>query len=116
MSIFEQADERLLPGFQRQFVEIEKDKSILTLTKGEGPALLMLHGDPQTHLCWHHLAPELSKRFTIVLTDIRGRGESHKPAHSLLDNAYSKREMAKEQRQVMAALGHESFSIVAHDR
>ncbi|MFY0478654.1 alpha/beta fold hydrolase [Achromobacter marplatensis] len=39
----------------------------------------MLHGDPQTHLCWHDIAPSLTDGFTVVLTDIRGRGESHKP-------------------------------------
>lgn len=76
----------------------------------------MLHGDPQTHLCWHALAPKLSDQFTVVLTDIRGRGESHKPAYVKGINAYSKREMANEQVAVMSALGHDTFSLVAHDR
>lgn len=115
MSIFEEADARLLPDFERRFVEINGNET-LALTGGNGPPLLMLHGDPQTHLCWHHLAPKLTDRFTIVLTDIRGRGESHKPPHIDNKNAYTKREMAFEQLAVMRALGHETFSLIAHDR
>jgi len=115
MSIFEEADASLLPGFGRQFIDVAGNQ-VLALIGGEGPPLLMLHGDPQTHLCWHHLAPKLAERFTIVLTDIRGRGETHKPAHIEGQNAYTKREMAAEQLAVMHILGHETFSLVAHDR
>ncbi|MEM8564539.1 MAG: alpha/beta hydrolase, partial [Pseudomonadota bacterium] len=70
MTIFEEADAKLLPGFKRQPVEID-GKQIMALSAGSGPALLMLHGDPQTHLCWHHIAPKLSERFSVVLTDVR---------------------------------------------
>lgn len=115
MTIFEEADAKLLPGFRRQTVEVDGDR-IMTLSAGYGPALLMLHGDPQTHLCWHHLAPRMTDRFTVVLTDIRGRGETHKPAHSTQENAYAKRAMADEQCAVMRALGHETFTLIAHDR
>ncbi len=115
MSIFEQADAKLLPGFRRQLVEID-GKPIMTLSAGNGPALLMLHGDPQTHLCWHHIAPKLSEHYSVVLTDIRGRGESHKPPHNPRANAYTKRAMADEQLAVMQALGHETFTLIAHDR
>ena len=115
MTIFEDADQMLLPGFKRQFVDID-GQCILTLSAGSGPAVLMLHGDPQTHLCWHHLAPALTKDFSVVLTDIRGRGETHKPAHDAQENAYTKRAMAKEQLAVMRALGHERFALIAHDR
>ena len=115
MTIFEEADEKLLPGFKRQLIEID-GKPVMTLTAGTGPALLMLHGDPQTHLCWHHIAPKLTDSYRIVLTDIRGRGETHKPAHSEHGNAYTKRAMADEQLAVMRALGHETFTLIAHDR
>ncbi|MGJ8534096.1 MAG: alpha/beta fold hydrolase [Alphaproteobacteria bacterium] len=115
MSIFERADAKLLPGFQRHPVEID-GKSVMTLIAGKGPPLLMLHGDPQTHLCWHHLAPTLATKFTVVLTDIRGRGETHKPRYIEGQNAYTKREIAAEQLSVMHALGHETFSLVGHDR
>ena len=76
----------------------------------------MLHGDPQTHLCWHLIAPQLAEHFTLVLTDIRGRGETHKPTQSHDHNAYSKRSMANEQVAVMDALGYSRFSLVGHDR
>lgn len=115
MTIFEAADAALLPGFTRQTIEIDGQR-VMTLSSGQGPAILMLHGDPQTHLCWHHIAPELSKHFTVVLTDIRGRGETHKPPYDARTNAYSKRAMANEQLAVMRALGHLKFAIVAHDR
>ncbi|WP_179381721.1 alpha/beta fold hydrolase [Jannaschia marina] len=115
MTIFEQADAALLPGFKRQWVDVA-DGKVLALVAGTGPALLMLHGDPQTHLCWHHLAPKLTDRFSVVLTDIRGRGETHKPGHDPSANAYTKRKMAQEQLDVMRALGHETFALVAHDR
>lgn len=115
MSIFEDADTKLLQGFKRRFVYVD-GKPVLALTGGEGPPLLMLHGDPQTHLCWHHLAPKLTDRFTVVLADIRGRGETHKPGYIRGQNAYTKREMAAEQLAVMRAMGHETFSLVSHDR
>lgn len=115
MTIFEDADAKLLPGFERRWID-GTDGMVLALVGGSGPPLLMLHGDPQTHLCWHHLAPKLTDRFTVVLTDIRGRGETHKPGHDPARNAYTKRDMASEQLAVMRSLGHETFSLVAHDR
>lgn len=115
MDSFEAADAKLLPGFERRFVEVE-DGLILALVCGSGPGLLMLHGDPQTHLCWHHIAPRFTDRFTVVLTDLRGRGESHKPQHGQAANPCAKRVMANEQIAVMRALGFERFSLVGHDR
>ena len=115
MTIFEEADARLLPGFERRWIETAHGK-VLALIGGAGPALLMLHGDPQTHLCWHRIAPKLTDRFTVVLTDIRGRGETHKPGHDAEQNAYSKRDMATEQLEVMRSLGHDKFALIAHDR
>jgi len=115
MNIFEHADATLLSGFERRFIDVDGGR-VLALTGGKGPPLLMLHGDPQTHLCWHHLAPKLADRFTVVLTDIRGRGESHKPGLLEEGNAYTKRDMAAEQVAVMRALGHQTFSLVGHDR
>lgn len=115
MSICETADARLLPGFERQFVDVDGSK-ILALTAGSGPPLLMLHGDPQTHLCWHNIAPRLTDRFTVILTDLRGRGESHKPEPNQDHNPFAKRIMAAEQVAVMQKLGFDRFSLVAHDR
>lgn len=115
MSLCEAADAKLLPDFERRFVEID-GKPILALVAGAGPGLLMLHGDPQTHLCWHGIAPRLLERFTVVLTDLRGRGESHKPEPGQTPNPFAKRTMAAEQVAVMRSLGFERFSLVGHDR
>ncbi len=112
---FEEQDVRLLPGFERKIITVD-GKDVLTLVGGSGPPLLMLHGDPQTHLCWHLIAPRLAERFTVVLTDIRGRGETHKPGISAHNIEYSKRSMAAEQLHVMRKLGFTSFSLVGHDR
>jgi len=115
MTLFEEADAQLLPGFERAVVSVDGNQ-IMTLSAGSGPPLLMLHGDPQTHLCWHAIAPRFTDRFTVILADIRGRGESHKPPHQAGKNAYSKREMAGELLSLMETLGHTHFSLVGHDR
>lgn len=115
MTIFEEQDRRLLPDFERRMVPVGEGE-ILALIGGAGPPLLMLHGDPQTHLCWHGIAPRLARDFTVVLTDLRGRGESHKPGPSPEHRAYAKRTMAAEQAEVMTRLGFESFALVGHDR
>ena len=82
----------------------------------EGAALLLLHGYPQTHAIWHKIAPRLSGRFNVVATDLRGYGDSGKPFSDATHATYSKREMARDQVEVMRALGHERFFLVGHDR
>jgi haloacetate dehalogenase len=85
---------------------------------GEGPPLLLLHGFPETHAMWRTVAPDLAQRYTVVAADLRGYGDSDKPAdpgdteHAL----YSKRAMAADMVAVMAALGHTRFRLAAHDR
>ena len=111
----EDVDAKLLPGFRRRTVEVFGNK-IMAVVGGSGPPLLMLHGDPQTHLCWHHIAPRLTVRYTVVLTDLRGRGESHKPEPGQTPNPFAKRIMAAEQVSVMKQLGFERFALVGHDR
>ncbi len=83
---------------------------------GSGPPLLLLHGYPETHVMWHKIAPRLAERFTVVLTDLRGYGDSAKPPGGDDHAAYSKRAMAQDQVEVMAALGFERFAVVGHDR
>jgi haloacetate dehalogenase len=83
---------------------------------GEGPPLLLLHGHPQTHVIWHKVAGELARHFTVVATDLRGYGDSGKPAGLPDHSNYSKRVMAADQLAVMRALGFEHFSVMAHDR
>jgi len=83
---------------------------------GEGPPLLLLHGNPQTHVMWHKVAPSLAERFTVVATDLRGYGGSSKPPSTPDHAPYSKRAMALDQLAVMRELGHESFFVAGHDR
>jgi haloacetate dehalogenase len=83
---------------------------------GNGPGLLLLHGHPQTHTLWHKVAPELARHFTVVASDLRGYGDSGKIAPTADHSSYSKREMSKDQAELMRALGFPRFSVLAHDR
>ncbi|BBP72007.1 hydrolase [Pseudomonas sp. Seg1] len=83
---------------------------------GSGPGLLLLHGHPQTHVIWHKIAEQLAEHFTVVAADLRGYGDSSRPAADALHRNYSKREMARDNVELMKALGFEQFSILAHDR
>jgi haloacetate dehalogenase len=82
------------------------------------PPLLLLHGHPQTHIIWHKVTPMLAQHFTIVAADLRGYGDSDKPASDASVNhaPYSKREMAKDMVAVMAHFGFSKFKVLAHDR
>ena len=75
-----------------------------------------MHGYPQTHLMWHKIAPQLSKKFTVIVTDLRGYGDSSKPKTDNSHIVYSKKRMALDQVEVMKALGFEKFYAVGHDR
>jgi haloacetate dehalogenase len=83
---------------------------------GSGPPLLLLHGNPQTHVMWHNIAPRLAQDFTVVAADLRGYGDSSKPPNSADHAAYSKRAMARDQVEVMRHLGFEQFFLAGHDR
>jgi len=80
------------------------------------PPLLMLHGFPQTHAIWHRIAQRLHSHFRLVLPDLRGYGDSAKPAGEADHANYSKRTMALDMAELMAQLGHERFALVGHDR
>jgi haloacetate dehalogenase len=86
------------------------------VTGGNGPPLLLLHGYPQTHLMWRKLAPQLSREFTVVIPDLRGYGDSSKPPAGPDNENYSKRALALDQVETMAALGFERFAVAGHDR
>jgi haloacetate dehalogenase len=85
-------------------------------TKGDGPPLLLLHGYPQSHVMWHRVAGPLAERFTVVCADLRGYGDSDKPAGGGDHMAYAKRTMAQDMVEVMASLGFARFSVAGHDR
>lgn len=83
---------------------------------GSGPPLLLLHGNPLTHVMWHKVAPRLAERYTIVAADLRGYGDSSKPEGGADHAAYSFRAMANDQVEVMRKLGFERFFVAGHDR
>jgi len=83
---------------------------------GKGPPLLLLHGNPQTHMMWHHVAPVLARDHTVICADLRGYGFSGKPGASADHAAYSKRAMAADMVGLMRELGFPRFGVVSHDR
>lgn len=83
---------------------------------GSGPPVLLLHGFPETHACWHRIAPALVDAYRVVVPDLRGYGASEAPPGGPRGEGYTKREMAAELVALMAELGHERFAVVGHDR
>src|SRR5579864_4045650 len=81
-----------------------------------GPPLLLLHGIPETHVLWRKVAPALAQDYFLVMTDLRGYGDSGKPPGGGDHFAYSKRAMAQDQVEVMKHLGFDKFALVGHDR
>jgi len=109
----------VIEGFQDSIITVASEDGPIDIacqTAGSGPALLLLHGFPQTKAIWRHIAPELAKRFSVVVTDLRGYGASSKPVGAPDHSTYSKRSMAADQHAVMQALGHKTFSVLGHDR
>ena len=122
-------DAALFPGFRQSFIDTPSvtitipgknittsGATINTLVGGEGPPLLLIHGHPETHVTWHKVASQLAKQFTVVLTDMRGYGDSSKPDGGPDHSDYSKRAMGSDQVEVMKSLGFDKFQCVGHDR
>ena len=105
----------LFPGFKSELIEVNGVK-IMTRKGGSGQPLLLLHGHPQTHAIWHRVAQQLAESHTVVMTDLRGYGDSSKPQGSHDHLNYSKRVMALDQIEVMRHFGFAQFDVLAHDR
>jgi haloacetate dehalogenase len=90
--------------------------TINTAVAGRGEPLLLLHGYPQTHLIWRHIAPALAERYTVVATDLRGYGDSGKPAPDAENTVYAKRALATDQVEIMRRFGFGRFHLAGHDR
>lgn len=105
----------MFEGFER--LSVKTTGATINLVKaGEGSPVLLLHGYPQTHVMWHKVAPRLAHEFTVVLPDLRGYGDSSKPADGDNHFGYSKRATAQDQVEVMEQLGFTQFAVVGHDR
>jgi haloacetate dehalogenase len=109
------ADSFFFPSFRQSFIKTS-GAVINTLVGGKGPPLLLIHGHPLTHVSWHKVAQPLAQEFTVVMTDMRGYGDSSKPEGGADHVNYSKRAMGLDQVEVMKALGFERFQVVRHDR
>lgn len=105
----------MLDGFTAHRIDVGGSVVALS-TAGDGPPLLLLHGYPQTRVCWHRIAPALSRRFTVVAADLRGYGASSKPPGGDDHAPYSKRAMATDLVGAMERLGHSRFAVAGHDR
>ncbi len=105
----------MFQGFSHHSMESQVGV-IHTCKGGNGPPLLLLHGHPQTHAMWHLVAPALARHFTVVMMDLRGYGDSARPASDAEHAVYSKRAMALDAMAVMQHYGFERFGVLAHDR
>ncbi len=107
---------RLFPGFQQRNVDVGNGVQIAATIGGSGPPLLLLHGHPQTRALWHRVAPRLAEHHTLVVADLRGYGDSSKPAGLPDHGNYAKRVMAQDHVSLMQTLGFDYFDVLAHDR
>lgn len=101
--------------FKVKFLNVQNIK-IAVRSAGSGPALLLIHGYPQTGFIWHKIAGRLAEEFSVVIVDLRGYGDSDKPATNHDHSVYSKRAMAADMLSVMTELGHDQFFVAGHDR
>lgn len=106
---------RLMEGFTFQRIKT-RGAEINVATAGEGPPLLLIHGNPLTLVSWHKVAPSLARDFTVVAIDMRGYGDSSKPDGGEDHSGYSFRAIGEDAFEVMDALGHETFAVAGHDR
>ncbi|GGE34280.1 haloacetate dehalogenase [Agaricicola taiwanensis] len=105
----------LFPGFQSEWIDTDGGR-FFARVGGKGPALLLLHGYPQTHVMWHRLAPGLSERFTLIMPDLPGYGWSFVPRAADDHRPHSKRVWAAALVDLMERLGHVRFGVIGHDR
>ena len=107
----------LFPGFEAVDVDVGEARIHAAVgPRRDAPAVLFLHGYPQTHAIWHKVAPRFAARFNVVAADLRGYGDSSKPVTTPDHAPYSKRAMARDQVALMRHLGHDRFLLVGHDR
>ncbi|MEW2383507.1 alpha/beta hydrolase [Micromonospora sp. NPDC047707] len=104
-----------IEGFDHQRVTVGDGMTLHAAVGGSGSPVVLLHGFPQTHLMWRHVAADLAADHTVICPDLRGYGESDKPA-ATDPSVYSKRTMAADVVALARALGHDRFALAGHDR
>jgi len=105
----------MFEGFSSEVVDTG-EVALFVRRAGSGPALLLLHGYPQTHVIWHRVAPALARSFTVLVPDLRGYGASEKPPAGPDGAGYDKRTMARDMVGLLRASGFGSAAVVGHDR
>ena len=105
----------VIPGFDYQRVTVADDVDLHVAVGGSGSPIVLLHGFPQTHLMWRHVATDLAADHTVLCPDLRGYGASGKPAETD-GTVYSKRTMAADVVALAKELGHDRFALAGHDR
>ncbi len=104
----------MITSFTQQRVTVADGVALNVAVGGSGSPVVLLHGFPQTHLMWRHVAADLAADHTVICPDLRGYGDSDKPADD--GRAYSKRTMAADVVALARALGHDRFALAGHDR
>ncbi|WP_405970931.1 alpha/beta hydrolase [Streptomyces sp. NBC_00988] len=104
-----------IPGFTYNRVPVADGVSLNAAVSGSGSPIVLLHGFPQTHLMWRHVAADLAVDHTVICPDLRGYGASDKPAETD-GSGYAKRTMAADVVALARALGHDRFALAGHDR
>lgn len=104
-----------IPGFSQQRVPVADGVALNVAVGGSGSPVVLLHGFPQTHLMWRHVAVDLAADHTVICPDLRGYGASDKPADPD-GQAYAKRVMAADVVAAARELGHDRFALAGHDR
>jgi pimeloyl-ACP methyl ester carboxylesterase len=104
-----------IPGFDYQRVAVDDDVTLNVAVGGTGSPIVLLHGFPQTHVMWRHVAVDLAADHTVICPDLRGYGASDKP-DARDGDTYSKRTMAADIVTLASKLGHERFALAGHDR
>lgn len=108
-------DTKLFPGFTR-FDLSGAGATIHGVIGGNGPPIFLIHGNPLSHVSWHKIAPSLARDYTVVAVDLRGYGDSSKPAGGDDHSAYSFRSMAEDIVAIAKHFGFTRFPVVGHDR
>jgi haloacetate dehalogenase len=104
-----------ISGFDYRRVTVADGVALNAAVGGSGSPVVLLHGFPQTHLMWRHVAADLAADHTVICPDLRGYGDSDKPAE-LDGQTYSKRTMAADIAALARVLGHDRFALAGHDR